>query len=52
VGSWTTNVAGNHPQEYGGKEITERLDEVYGEEDSVLDPVVVDLQRRSLPEDE
>lgn len=39
----------NYLREHEGGEITERLDEVYGEEDIALDPVVVDLQRRSLP---
>jgi hypothetical protein len=42
--------------EHGGEGITERLDEVYGEEEgsgslSGLDPVVAALQERSLPKD-
>jgi metal-responsive CopG/Arc/MetJ family transcriptional regulator len=39
-------------QEHRGEGITERLDEVYGAEESGLDPVVAELQGRSLPEDE
>ncbi len=39
-------------REHRGEGITERLDEVYGAEESALDPVVAKLQGRSLPEDE
>ncbi len=39
-------------REHRGEGITERLDEVYGAEESGLDPVVARLQGRSLPEDE
>ena len=39
-------------REHRGEGITERLDEVYGAEESDLDPVVARLQGRSLPEDE
>ena len=39
-------------REREGEEVTKRLDEVYDEEDNALDRVVVELQRRSLPEDE
>ncbi len=39
-------------REHRGEGITERLDEVYGAEESVLDPVVAKLQGRSLPDDE
>lgn len=38
--------------EHGGEGITERLDEVYGAEESALNPVVAKLQERSLPDDE
>lgn len=38
--------------EHRGEGITERLDEVYGAEDSSLDPVMAALQERSLSEDE
>lgn len=39
-------------REHRGEGITERLDEVYGAEESGLDPVVEGLQGRSLPEGE
>ena len=39
-------------REHRGDGITERLDEVYGAEESGLDPVVARIQGRSLPEDE
>lgn len=39
-------------REHRGEGITERLDEVYGAEDSSLDPVMAALQERSLSEDE
>ena len=38
--------------EHRGEGITERLDEVYGAEESALNPVVAKLQERSLPDDE
>ena len=38
-------------REHEGEGITERLDEVYGEEEGRLDPVVARLQGRSLSED-
>jgi Arc/MetJ family transcription regulator len=39
-------------QERRGQGITERLDEVYGDEPSELDPVIARLQTRTLPRDE
>ncbi|MDP9480487.1 MAG: hypothetical protein M3R38_33305 [Actinomycetota bacterium] len=39
-------------REHRGEGITERLDEVYGAEESSLDPIVAALQERSLPKDE
>ncbi len=39
-------------REHRGEGITERLDEVYGAEESALNPVVAKLQERSLPDDE
>ncbi|MDP9410074.1 MAG: hypothetical protein M3P70_06140 [Actinomycetota bacterium] len=39
-------------REHRGEGITERLDEVYGAEESGLDPIVAALQERSLPKDE
>lgn len=39
-------------REHRGDGITERLDEVYGAQESGLDPVVARIQGRSLPEDE
>lgn len=38
-------------REHEGEGITDRLDELYGEEAGGLDPVVMRLQERSLPED-
>jgi metal-responsive CopG/Arc/MetJ family transcriptional regulator len=39
-------------REHRGDKITERLDEVYGAQESGLDPVVARIQGRSLPKDE
>jgi metal-responsive CopG/Arc/MetJ family transcriptional regulator len=39
-------------QRYRDGRITERLNEVYGREDSGLDSVSYQLQRKSLPRDE
>ncbi len=49
-----TKALRDYLREYRGEGITERLDEVYGaeEKEGGLDPVVVRLQGRSLPEDE
>jgi metal-responsive CopG/Arc/MetJ family transcriptional regulator len=38
--------------EHRGEMITERLDEIYGEESGSLDPDIAHLQARSLPEDD
>ena len=38
-------------QEHRGEVITERLDEIYGDEHVSLDPDIARLQVRSLPED-
>lgn len=38
--------------EHGGEAITERLDEIYGEEPGGMDPAINRLQARSLPEDD
>ncbi len=37
--------------EHRGEGVTERLDAVYGEEPSEMDPAIVRLQTRSLPDD-
>jgi metal-responsive CopG/Arc/MetJ family transcriptional regulator len=39
-------------EEHRGKMITARLDKIYGEERNCLDPDIVNLQARSLPEDD
>lgn len=39
-------------REHGGEAITERLDEIYGEEPGGLNTAVARLQTRSLPEDD
>ena len=39
-------------EELRGERITERLDEVYSAEPDELDPSIVHLQARSLPEDD
>jgi metal-responsive CopG/Arc/MetJ family transcriptional regulator len=39
-------------EEHRGAGITERLDEVYGDRESDLDPVLARMQARSLPEDD
>ena len=39
-------------REHRGEGITERLDEVYGAEESGLDSVMAELQGRSVPKDE
>ncbi len=38
-------------QEHRSEGITEQLDEIYGMEDSALDPAIARLQARSLPKD-
>ncbi len=38
--------------QHRGMAITERLDEIYGEEPGDLDPAVARMQARSLPEDD
>lgn len=39
-------------QVYGQRDVTRRLDEVYGEDGSSLDLVMVDLQARSLDQED
>ncbi len=39
-------------REHRGEGITERLDEVYGAEESGLDPIVAELQERSVPKED
>ncbi len=39
-------------EERRGEGITEKLNEVYGEESVGLDPTLSEMQRRSLPDDE
>lgn len=39
-------------EEHRGERVTEKLDEVYSAEPESLDPAVVRLQARSLPEDD
>ena len=34
------------------QQVKERLDAIYGEEESALDPGIIDLQKKSLPPEE
>ncbi len=39
-------------KQHGAREVTERLNEIYGKEESKLDPVLHALQLRSLPRED
>jgi hypothetical protein len=41
----------NYLQKHQSEGITQRLDEIYGTDDGVLDPAIARLQARSLPKD-
>ena len=47
-----SNALADFIAKHRGKRITERLNAVYGSEDSRLDEVINELQVRSLPADE